>query len=82
MRAIDHQNVIRCYDILELDGRPVLILEMCHGSLADDLGNMSRSRFLLLAREILRGLEHCHTAGIAHCDLKPENIWEMGVFSQ
>lgn len=34
----------------------------------------SARQIKLVAKKILRGLEFCHSHGVVHCDLKPENV--------
>ena len=40
----------------------------------DDIGTFSLSRQNLLFRNLVAGLKKLHTLGVAHCDIKPENI--------
>ena len=65
------------YDLVELDGRTVLVLELVEGETLH--ARMKRERLplqeaLLIARRVAAALEAAHAAGIVHRDLKPSNV--------
>ncbi|MEO7331510.1 MAG: serine/threonine-protein kinase [Minicystis sp.] len=74
-----HSNVIDITDfgVLE-DGRPYMVMERLRGeSLGEKLvqwGPVHPVAALLIAREVAIALGAAHDVGIAHNDLKPENI--------
>jgi eukaryotic-like serine/threonine-protein kinase len=77
MQLLDHPNLVRAVDLVAEAGRLYLVLELVRGpSLADVLrqGRLAPRRALVLARQILDGLEHAHGQGVVHRDLKPDNI--------
>lgn len=57
---------------------PYYVMEwVAGGSLEDYLSTtprMSTSAAMVMFRQILIGLNHCHGKGVLHCDLKPANI--------
>lgn len=75
-----HQNVVGCYDTLASDTMGVLLLEKMDMDLltyileannGDGVGEIEASQIF---RKVCRGLMWCHEQGIAHLDLKPENV--------
>lgn len=73
-----HPNVVTLHRAeLVGGGRPLLVLELCQGSLADRLvaeGPLP-VRQVVSAGVVLAGaLETAHRAGIVHGDLKPHNV--------
>jgi serine/threonine protein kinase len=73
-----HPNVVTLHRAeLAEDGRPLLVLELCEGSLADRLGEEGPlpAEQVVSAGVVLAGaLETAHRAGIVHGDLKPHNV--------
>ncbi len=76
--AIAHDNVIRIYDFGEEYGRPYMVMEFLEGS---DLKDAMRSsppggirRWIEIAGDAAKALEHIHEHSIVHRDIKPENI--------
>ncbi|HKO93077.1 MAG TPA: protein kinase [Polyangiaceae bacterium] len=72
---LEHPNVVRVYDLLNIDGTDFLVSEYVEGtSLAETASASDIDRQLTLALEICRGLAFAHDAGVVHLDLKAENI--------
>jgi serine/threonine protein kinase len=77
MQLLDHPNLVRAIDQIVEARRLYLVLELVRGTgLADVIraGALAPRRALVLARQILDGLEHAHAQGVVHRDLKPENV--------
>jgi len=74
---LHHANVISVIDVGELaDKRQVLVMELAVGESLDELmeNPMPRERIVAILAQLLRGLDHAHSAGLVHRDLKPANI--------
>jgi serine/threonine-protein kinase len=76
---LDHPNIVTVYDLGEEDGVPYLAMQFLEGR---DLEHrmrspegMSLTRKVEIAIAIAGGLEHAHTAGIVHRDVKPANVF-------
>jgi len=81
-RRITHSNVCRIHD-LNADQRPdgtvlrFLTMELIEGATLAEVmrgGSIPRSRAFSILGDVLSGLDAAHQAGIAHCDLKPNNV--------
>ncbi|OAY28465.1 mitogen-activated protein kinase kinase kinase 18 [Manihot esculenta] len=69
------------YDITNEDSKPMYNICMEYvpgGSLQDAIqrhgGQLDEPMIRLYARDILRGLEYLHKNGLAHCDIKSQNV--------
>lgn len=78
-----HPHVVRLLESYEdCDGEDVLVLELCdqatvfelHVSAREQGEFLSESLVVLLVRQVLLALEHIHACGVAHRDVKPENM--------
>lgn len=78
MSQLDHPHIIRIFDIGEEDGHFYFVMELAEGgSLAARLrqnGSLTVLEALEHVFGCLSGLEHAHTAGVVHRDVKPQNI--------
>jgi serine/threonine protein kinase len=75
--AVLHPNVVRVYEAGSQDGAQFLVLEHVRGgSLRARLraGHLPLADALRLLTEVGRGLAAAHAAGVAHGDVKPENV--------
>lgn len=70
--------IVQVFEVGELpDGRTFIALELVEGhDLFQELdaAPMSLSRLLGILRQLCKGLDAAHSAGIVHCDIKPENV--------
>lgn len=77
----DHPNVVRYYDVYEVEVTPQIILEYGILQLAEE-GDLSKCmkkpltdyQKFEIAKGILEGMRHLHALGMVHRDLKPGNI--------
>lgn len=76
-----HPNIVTLYDSFALpDGRPVLVLELCEGSLAQRLAAtreqepIPASEAVSIAAKLAGALETAHRAGVLHRAVRPENV--------
>ena len=77
-RQVTHPNVVRIYDLGEIDGTKYITMSYVEGQdlatlLAAD-GKLAVDRALDIMRQVVSGMRAAHTAGIVHRDLKPANI--------
>ncbi len=77
-RKVTHRNVVRIYDLGEIDGIKFITMPFIEG---EELASIIRrqaelpiERVMKIARSIATGLEAAHAAGVVHRDLKPANI--------
>jgi serine/threonine-protein kinase len=77
-RRISHPNVIRIYDLLDLDGSHAISMEHFPardlGALLRQEGPLSPARAIRIAEQTLEGLAAAHAAGVYHRDIKPANL--------
>ncbi len=76
--ALSHPHVITLYDILTVDGRPFIVMELLHArSLAQVLeqdGPLRDGSAAAVGLAVAGGLLAAHQAGITHRDVKPGNV--------
>lgn len=73
-----HPNIVTLYRPCEtVDGRPVLVLELCRESLAQQVRDRGPLAAIDVARtgvKIAGALETAHRNGFLHRDMKPQNL--------
>jgi tetratricopeptide (TPR) repeat protein len=81
-RQVTHKNVVRIYDLGEIDGIKYITMSYIQGTdlatTLHDRGRFAVSTVMPLARQIVEGLKAAHEAGVVHRDLKPANIMIEG----
>lgn len=75
---LSHNNIVSVYDVAHSDGIDYIVMELIDGiSLKEYLqkkGHLSWQETVFFAQQIARALEHAHSRGIIHQDIKPHNI--------
>ena len=76
---LSHPNIVSIYDVGEEDGLPYLVMEYVEGSNLKEIIRQKgvhchrQKRLISVFRYVLL-LEHAHSKGIIHRDIKPHNI--------
>ncbi len=74
LKKLDHPNIIRCREVFLYDEKICMILDLCQGDTLRNV-NLDEEDTCTVITQILRALKYLHyTCGIAHRDLKLENI--------
>src|SRR5688572_351726 len=72
--SLSHPNIAAIHGLEQLDGKPVLVLELVEGpTLAERIaqGPIPQDEAAAIARQIAEALEAAHEQGVVHRDLKP-----------
>jgi eukaryotic-like serine/threonine-protein kinase len=76
--ALDHQNIVRLYDIGQGAGVHFLVMEFVEGTNVQDLvtktGPLHYVQAAQYAAQAAAGLNHAHEKGFVHRDIKPSNL--------
>lgn len=76
LSRLDHPNICRIYDYVEMESQDFLVLELVSGRRLDEAvrAGLSRDQQLRIAEQIAAALAAAHAEGIVHRDLKPGNV--------
>lgn len=75
---LSHPNIVQVYDVSTSDSANFIVMELIDGiSLKEYMekkGILNWKETLHFSLQIAKGLEHAHSRGIVHRDIKPHNI--------
>jgi len=78
LRLCSHPSIAKFHEVLEVENSVYLIMEYVpHGELFEYIkskGRLSEPEAVYMGKQIISALDYCHRAGIAHRDVKPENV--------
>jgi WD40 repeat protein/tRNA A-37 threonylcarbamoyl transferase component Bud32 len=74
---LSHPNIVRLYEAGEHDGVPFFSLELCEGGSLEKKLKQQRptpAEAAALVETLARAMQHAHSRGVVHRDLKPGNV--------
>ena len=75
---LSHPNIVQVYDVSSSDTANYLVMELINGispkQYMEVKGVLNWKETLHFAMQIAKGLEHAHSRGIVHRDIKPHNV--------
>lgn len=75
---LDHRNIVKLYDFVEIDGQNYLVMEYITGKTlrqkVEETGPLPIAHALEYARQVAEGLQHAHSKGVIHRDIKPSSL--------
>jgi calcium-dependent protein kinase len=78
LKAVDHPNVIKVFEVYKNYDKIYIVTELCTGGELFDhikkLKKFSENQAAKYMLDIVTAVKHCHELGIIHRDLKPENL--------
>ncbi|MGW0826814.1 serine/threonine-protein kinase [Streptomyces sp. NPDC002845] len=75
---VRHPGVIAVHDVAEVDGRPLIVMELVDGPSLDDVlrerGPLDPREAASIGAKVMDALAAAHAVGVLHRDVKPGNI--------
>jgi eukaryotic-like serine/threonine-protein kinase len=79
--ALNHPNICTIYEVGEFEGQPYIAMEYLPGKPLNECipeGGLPTETVLEYGAQIASALEHAHTHGVLHRDLKSANVRQSG----
>jgi eukaryotic-like serine/threonine-protein kinase len=76
--GLSHPNIITVFDVVEVDGAPVVVLELVPSrnlaTMISEQGTLTLQQSAVVGFATAGGLRAAHRSGITHRDVKPGNV--------
>ncbi|XP_047156620.1 phosphoenolpyruvate carboxylase kinase 2-like [Vigna umbellata] len=72
-----HPNILQIFNVFEDDDSLSIVMDLCQPhTLFDHIVNdpIFEIKAIVLIKSLLESLAHCHRMGVAHYDIKPDNV--------
>lgn len=76
-KSCDHPNIVKTYRLCKSGSDWYHVMEYCEGGDLNDLiakGHMNQDEKNCMFKQLVRGVDYLHSRGLAHRDLKSENL--------
>jgi len=80
LQQLNHPHIVKVHDVIELVDATYIVMERVDGPELGDYisghvgGRLPAGDACRIFSQLLSALQHAHTAGYLHCDIKPANI--------
>nr|XP_044988049.1 sperm motility kinase 2B-like [Jaculus jaculus] len=77
MKMLAHPNTVSLFQIVDTKDNVYLVLEFCQNELLEHIsmkGCLQEDEARQMFRQIIDAIFYCHSLGIVHQDIKPDNI--------
>ncbi len=75
---LSHPNIVQVFDVSSTDNANFIVMELVNGismkQYMEKKGVLNWKETLHFSMQIAKGLEHAHSRGIVHRDIKPHNV--------
>jgi len=75
---LSHPNIVQVYDVSSSENADYIVMELIDGislkQYMEKRGSLNWKETLHFSMQIATGLEHAHSRGIVHRDIKPHNV--------